>query len=156
MEDHKIKDLLDRYWEGDTTLEEERELRSYFASSQVSEEFLPFKSLFAFYEEAQHLQMQGEIKTPTQERNVGKTINMRWLINVAASIAIFIAMFYINKKSKSDLPQQYALQDTYENPEEAYAEVKKALLFVSAKMNKGVNTAARGLEKMEPLDEILN
>ncbi|NND34313.1 MAG: hypothetical protein HKN76_17145 [Saprospiraceae bacterium] len=156
MEDHKIKGLLDKYWEGETTLEEERELKSYFASSQVADEFLPFSPLFAFYEEAQHVEMQREIKAPTPVSGGGKTVNLRWLINIAASIAIFIAMFYINKNSKSNMPEQYAYHDTYQSPEEAYDEVKKVLLFVSAKMNKGVNTAAKGLEKMEPLHEILN
>jgi hypothetical protein len=156
MEDHKIRALLDKYWEGETSLEEEQNLRSYFSSSQVADEFLPFSPLFNYYQEAQHVKMSGEIKSPDLPQVPGKTISLRWLINVAASIAIFIVMFFVNKHSKSPAIDQYAYEDTFQDPQQAYDEVKRALLFVSSKMNKGVNTAAYSLEKMQPLGEILN
>jgi hypothetical protein len=156
MEDHKIRMLLDKYWEGETSLAEEQDLRSYFASSQVADEFLSYSPLFAYFQDAQHVQMKGEIKTPVLQLSSGKTISMRWLINVAASVAIFLAMFFLNRNSKSTLTEQYAYHDTYQDPQEAYDEVKRALLFVSEKMNRGVSTAAWSLEKMEPLAEILN
>ena len=50
----------------------------------------------------------------------------------------------------------YAYNDTFENPEEAYAEFKKAMAYVSNKMNKGMDTAAKGINKVETLTEILN
>lgn len=156
MEDHKVRTLLDKYWEGETSLEEEQNLRSYFASSQVADEFMPFSALFCFYQEAQQVKMDRKIKAPDLPQVLGKTVSMRWVINVAASVAIFIAMFFINKQSKSPQIDQYAYQDTYQDPQQAYDEVKRALLFVSAKMNKGVNTAAHSLEKMQPLGDILN
>lgn len=156
MEDHKIRALLDKYWEGETSLEEEQNLRSYFASSQVAEEFLPFSPLFNYYQEAQHVRMNKEIKPPELPQISRKTVSLRWLINVAASLVIFIAMFFINRYSKAPATDQYAYQDTYQDPQQAYDEVKKALLFVSTKMNKGVHTATYSLEKMQPLGEILN
>ena len=156
MDEIKVKELLDKYWEGETSLEEERELSSYFVSSQVTDEFAPFIPLFAFFEEGRHIRMEGSVVQPPMEEIKGKVINIRWLISIAASIAVFLAVFFINKKISTEQSVQYAFEDTYHTPEEAYAEVKKALLYVSTKMNKGVSTAAESLEKMEPLDKIIN
>ena len=156
MGENKIRGILEKYWEGESTLEEEKELRSYFASSQVSEEFAPFIPLFTYFDEEQHVQMESEIAEPKPKAE-GRIVNLKWVINVAASIAIFVAMFFINKQvNHKDSAQQYAYHDTYQTPEEALAEVKQALLYVSAKMNKGVSTTTNSLEKMEPLSEIIN
>lgn len=155
MEENKIRALLEKYWEGETSLEDEKELRSYFASSQVSDEFAPFIPLFAFFDEEKHLSMTGEIKQPPDEAKGGKVINFRWAINVAASIAIFIMMFFINKQLSRPAADQYAYQDTYQNPEEALEEVKQALFYVSSKMNKGMTTTTHTLEKMQPLGDII-
>lgn len=156
MEENKIREILERYWEGESSLEEEKELRSYFASSQVSDEFAPFIPLFAFFEEEKYVEMTTPIEQPKIEKSGGKIINFKWAINVAASIAIFMAMFFINRQIQKTQPAQYAYHDTYQTPEEALEEVKQALLYVSEKMNKGVTATAYSLEKMEPLDEIVN
>ena len=155
MRENNIREVLEKYWDGETSLEEERELRSYFASSQVAEEFAPFIPLFAFFDEEKHKEMSAHITLP-REIKTGKVVNFKWLINIAASIVIFISIFFINKNLNRDRVDQYAYNDTYQTPEEAYLEVKQALLFVSAKMNKGVSTVSQSLEKMEPLDEIIN
>ncbi|MBK8506553.1 MAG: hypothetical protein IPL46_32760 [Saprospiraceae bacterium] len=155
MEENKIREVLERYWEGETSLEEEKELKSYFASSQVTDEFAPFIPLFAFFDEEKHKEMSAHITLPNETKKA-KVINFKWLINIAASIVIFIAMFFINKNLNRESVQQYAYHDTYQTPEEAYLEVKQALLFVSAKMNKGVSTVSHSLGKMEPLDKIIN
>ncbi|MCB0666584.1 MAG: hypothetical protein KDC80_12200 [Saprospiraceae bacterium] len=156
MEENKIRALLEKYWEGETSLEEEKDLRSYFASSQVAEEFVPYIPLFAFFDEEKHIQMEREIVEPTQDQKGGKIINLRWAINIAASVAIFVLMFLVNKQLNKPAPDQYAYQDTYQTPEEALAEVKQALFYMSSKMNKGMTTTAQSLEKMQPLDEIIN
>ena len=101
--------------------------------------------------------MESEITKPVVEKQGGKVINLRWAINVAASIAIFALMFLVNKQLKQEPnANQFAYEDTYQSPEEALKEVKLALLYVSEKMNKGVSTTAHSLEKMQPLDEIIN
>lgn len=156
MGENNIRGILEKYWEGETTLEEEKELRSYFASSQVSEEFAPYTPLFAYFDDEQHIQMEAEISQPKLQGG-GRIVNLKWAINVAASIAIFIAMYFVNKQiSSKNNTFQYAYHDTYQTPEEALEEVKQALFYVSSKMNKGVNTTTQSLEKMEPLSEIIN
>lgn len=41
-----MKDLVKRFMEGETTLEEERRLYAYFSSDNVDEELLPYRDFF--------------------------------------------------------------------------------------------------------------
>ena len=43
-----INQLLDRYWQGETTLEEEQILRSFFSQLCVPEELAKFRPLFVY------------------------------------------------------------------------------------------------------------
>lgn len=45
--ENNIKHLLERYFEGETSREEEQILREYFLKESVDSEFLPYKALFA-------------------------------------------------------------------------------------------------------------
>ncbi len=53
----EIQALLDRYWEGETTLEEERALKSYFASGQVDDRLRSVAPLFHALQEEHRVQM---------------------------------------------------------------------------------------------------
>jgi len=44
----KIKELLDRYYEGETTDAEEQRLREYFTSDEVDDELQHYRSIFAY------------------------------------------------------------------------------------------------------------
>ena len=46
MNENKAKQLVDRYFEGATTLREEQELYAYFTSGHVSAELTPLKQMF--------------------------------------------------------------------------------------------------------------
>jgi hypothetical protein len=46
-----IDDLLTRYFEGETTTEEEKQLRAFFASGQVPKRLAVYQPMFAFFDE---------------------------------------------------------------------------------------------------------
>lgn len=46
-----IDDLLNRYFEGETSSEEERQIRAFFASDTVPEHLVVYKPLFAYFDE---------------------------------------------------------------------------------------------------------
>lgn len=50
MEYQRIYQLLDKYWECATSVEEERELRDFFTSGPIPSELLPYKAWFVSYE----------------------------------------------------------------------------------------------------------
>jgi hypothetical protein len=62
----QISELLEKYWEGETTLDEERRLKEYFASGPVAAEHCAFAPLFAALRDEKALQMQ--LKAPVAQR----------------------------------------------------------------------------------------
>ena len=159
MEDHKIDELLAKYWEGETSLKEESLLRDYFTSGQVRPEHEAISPMFQFFTLARGQEMESEIEVPsevTTEAKKGRIRSMNWIIGVAASLVLMIGVFFMTGNDHALQDEDFVYEDTYDNPELAYEEFKKAMYMLSSKMNKGVSTAANTLEKMEPLDEILN
>ena len=55
-----INQLLERYWEGKTTLEEEQILRSFFSQLCVPEELAKFRPLFAYEQTEQKTDRLGD------------------------------------------------------------------------------------------------
>lgn len=50
MEYRRIHQLLDKYWECATSVEEERELRQFFTAGTIPPELLPYKAWFISHE----------------------------------------------------------------------------------------------------------
>lgn len=53
-----IEALLEKYWEGDTSIDEERLLKAYFASNEVGDSLRQFAPLFQVFREEQAVQFQ--------------------------------------------------------------------------------------------------
>lgn len=57
-----IEALLEKYWEGETSVEEERSLKAYFSAGEVEERFRKFAPLFKAIREEQAVQLQNGAK----------------------------------------------------------------------------------------------
>jgi hypothetical protein len=55
MEKMTVLHLLDRYWQAETSLEEEKALADYFRSSLVDPELEPYREVFAYFDEEAHV-----------------------------------------------------------------------------------------------------
>ena len=65
-----IDELLNRYFEGETSAEEEQKLRRFFASDNVPENLSAYKPLFAYFDEeiAAERDMAEEIWFPVESQ----------------------------------------------------------------------------------------
>jgi hypothetical protein len=59
---HEIQALLDKYWEGETSLDEERRLQSYFAAGDVDPRLLVHAPLFQAIKEEKLVQLEQKPK----------------------------------------------------------------------------------------------
>ncbi len=80
-----IADLLDRYWEGETTLEEERRLKEFFATEPVPEQFQQEALLFRALRAQQSVQMPAGREMIVSPRS---TFRLAWA--AAASVALLL------------------------------------------------------------------
>ena len=98
MNKKHIQDLLDKYFEGETSLKEEKELRNFFRKTALlPEEWQSYKQMFAFFE-------TEVLKTMPQKDNIQSKKNILWLfvtgISIAASVLILLTIFPPSTKTQ--------------------------------------------------------
>jgi hypothetical protein len=151
METNKIAKLLQAFFNGESTIEEERILETYFKSGKVAEEFQEYTSYFNGISELANVSDDGNIEEEVMDfilenENREKT-RYRWLwktvTGIAASVIIILGGFLFYQQ------QQKPFKDTFDDPKEAYAYAQQTLQFVSVKYNKGI----AGLSNFEKLQK---
>ena len=130
MEFNKIESLIEKYFQGETSIAEEQELKAYFSSQNVLPHLEQYKPLFGYFANAKEQKLSQEVMPKTKKRNLG------WL-SVAASVVVLLGIgtfAYLNTET--------ATQDlgTYDNPEVAFAATQKALALLSNHVNVGIES----------------
>lgn len=133
MESAVIEQLLEKYFEGETTLAQEQELRAYFSSDLVAEHLKAYQPMFAYFnlEKEQTLVLNQEF--PTAKKT--------WKIYLAAaSVAVLLGVGYFTIQPFSSATSVKTAYGTYDDPEVAFRETRKALELLSGHVNVGVNS----------------
>ena len=137
----EIEKLLERYYEGDTTLGEERLLKEWFGRDDVPAHLGAAKDQFLYLESQANpgeltdgfdQKVLEEITEPPLAKIV--SLNRPWIywISGAAATALIVVAVLVQFN-----PFGKTISDTYSDPSLAYEEAKKVMLFVSSKLNKG-------------------
>ncbi|WP_297087895.1 hypothetical protein [uncultured Draconibacterium sp.] len=140
METQEILQLLQRYFNGESTTAEEQQLNAYFSSGEVAEELAVYAEFFGgiselaaaqndpdIEEEVMDYILENEHRDKTKYRNMWKMVT-----GIAASVIIVLGGFLFYQE------QQKPFDDTFSDPEEAYAYATKTLHFVGSKYNQGL------------------
>ena len=126
MESVKIESLLEAYFEGTTTLSEEKLLRDYFNSTNVAGHLEQYIPIFKGLQVAREERSSRDLKLPESKPKTIKT----WWYSVAALlvVAFGVGSFYFSKP-----------QYTQEEKEAlaAFQESKNAMMLLSENLNKG-------------------
>jgi len=169
MDSEKMNELLNKYWEGETSLEEEATLIAYFNEGEVAEEhkaYAPAFQLFGNYrktempagfEERLQSKLTAVPASAPSEKVVatrGRVINIRRAMSIAASFVLLVTATYflmptLMGNQKSDL-----YTDTFESPEEAAAEIRMALGMLSAKVNESTAMIEDGFKKLDEANNL--
>ncbi|MDX9694435.1 MAG: hypothetical protein RBT49_01470 [Bacteroidales bacterium] len=151
MKKQEMKSLLEKYFNGETSTEEEKKILAYFSGNDIDPELNAEKVYFNFLEnEKKQLLAQEDISEKiweTIEKSDKKpTINLnqftkfsKVILAIAAGIVITIVSVTLIKFEYSSKKDNQLFSDTYKDPEIAYQEAKKAMLFISEKLNKGTD-----------------
>lgn len=148
MDFNRIEELLEKYWNGETTLEEEKILRTFFNGGDVPEKWKETASMFQYFEASKgrslnDVAFDGEILKMVQPKKEGRVARMVYnSMRIAAGLAVVItATWFIHNEVKTTIPQEVA--DTYDDPKMAFEETKKALLMISKSFGKAEEQARK-------------
>jgi hypothetical protein len=153
MNTQEIHQLLEKYYNGKSTEEEEAELRKYFSETEdIPGDLQADKEIFDYYFN------YGTVPMPSDnfEKNIIKSLDdadtriiIPWyrrriyaISGIAAACLLMIGSYFF-------FIRQNQPHDTFSNPEIAYAQTVKILYEVSSKMNSGIKA-------LEPLGKIEN
>jgi hypothetical protein len=129
---NKIEKLLEKYFDAETSITEENELRRYFSSEEVAPHLEQYKLVFGYFanEKTQHYSKSIIRKSGNQKA--------KWFA-VAASVVVLlgVSFFYLNHEKQ---PEEIAALGTYNNPEIAFKETQKALAMLSSNVNVGIES----------------
>ena len=170
MEFNNINELLDKYWVGATSLQEEQTLQSYFQQDQIAEEHRQFAPLFQYFVAEKEPQLSDDFdqrllqqleELEGEERPVvslkrGTIRRIRtYAAGVAAAIALLLSVWFLFPKT-ADPAIAILSQQEVEEAKIAYQQAKAALLVLSTKMNKGTQAAVSGLNELDKATEVVS
>jgi len=142
MNTREIEILLDKYFEGESSLEEERVLKEFFNSGKVPEYLKEYAGMFGYFgmEAQESLNPDVEeqiIEKLDQGRQIAFYQNRRfwyYFTGIAASVLFLFTFLYESEISgKFGFDKQYTQQEK----QLAYLQVKQTLGYVSGKINRG-------------------
>ncbi|TCK68944.1 hypothetical protein DFQ05_0454 [Winogradskyella wandonensis] len=128
---NNIENLLEKYDNAETTLQEEAQLRAYFSSEDVAPHLEHYKPLFVYFTSTQQEAFTKDVPLNTKK----KTRLYQW-ISVAAVAVLMLGIM---------IPQVWdnspkTLADYTPEEQELYNKTKNALAFMSANFNEGTSS----------------
>ena len=147
MESQKINILLQKYFDAETTIDEENELITYFASEEVDENLKMYVPMFSGIKELsvdEDLGLGDDLMNYILESEHNEKLRYRWMWQIVTGVAasVILVMLAVNFYSSHD-----QWKDTFSDPKQAYSEASKTLEYVAGKYNKG-------LAQLKPIGKI--
>jgi hypothetical protein len=144
-------DLLEKYFEGETSDGEELILKDYFRSNAVKDEHKLYTALFEYFDTQRNITYaivgnEAEVSKP-------KVIyfRLRKIIYsvAAASVLLFCAVTVMKEFNPDPIEHQAAMVNEIEDPEEALRVTKEALALVSKKFRASQKTVRENMGSLE-------
>jgi hypothetical protein len=153
MKEEELRSLIEKYYNGESTEEEERTLRDFFRKGNVPAGYESEKLIFSYYAESAEfpepsIDFEARILAGIDSSETGNAShNLKKylfpLLSAAAGLLILIGSYFI-------LVKRTEIKDTFSDPQIAYAETIKILKDVSSQLNHGAQT----LEPVGKINEI--
>ena len=151
----KIEKLLEKYDNGETTLQEEQQLKNYFVQETVAPHLEMYKPMFVYFLQTQKEQYTKEV--PLQPK---KTYTLyKWISVAAIAVLMFGIYTQVGNQSKS-------LDELTQDELVAYNQTMEAFNLLASNFNKGtesinalslVSTSLeKGTENISYLEEFSN
>ncbi len=155
-----ISKMLDKYFDGESSLEEEALLKEYFEQESVSQELRKYKGMFNAFSREANMVYTKDLLLPKESKVISinqddkkKSIPIIWLKVASAAMLVGVIGYFIikNNSNASSSQPKMALAARHiepQTPEEALEVTIQALAMVSKKYKKGEENLLEGMKTM--------
>ncbi|MEL6834762.1 MAG: hypothetical protein AAFP77_17325 [Bacteroidota bacterium] len=157
MDYNTIKALLNKYFEGESSLAEEQQLREYFQGEHIAEDLRQYQPLFGYFQKAKQ-QVTSEAFDQRMSRPISRPKrSLRLVYRWAAAAAVVLMLgagWFFNQQVEDPGPTASAIDWSKYEPateEEAIELARGAFIKTSNAMYKGLNTAAQEVENVKKI-----
>ncbi len=147
-----INKLLEKYWNGETSLEEEKIIKRHFKEKDTGE----LGALFDFFEKEKNIKYKGDLIKSKPVLKEPKVVKMAFIkkIAVAASILLVLGIgTYVGNKYLAKNNNSYA-KNEIKDPEKARKIAEDALAILASNYVKGEESMTKSIESFEKINII--
>lgn len=146
---HNISELIEKYWAGESSLEEETQIKDYVLSDEVADEHLSLVPLFSYFNEEKslHFDFKPDLSFTQQEKPKVRFMLPK-IIGIAASFLLLLTLTFNYMGGQED--KVYVNKYTeVEDPEEALEIAMEALAFLGHNFDKGNSVMTKNLGSLD-------
>ena len=151
MKAQDINIMMEKYYNGELTIDEERELKRVVLDND-NEEYATLRDYFRIMDEIASQEITDpefddrilEIISESEKKKKTIPINWRSVSTIAATVLVLISIWLF-----TDIINTKEVYGTINDPAIAFAETKQALQKVSKNVNKGVKPASSTIDKVD-------
>ena len=143
MDRKQLNKLAEKYWEGKTTETEEKTLRDTLRWGETPKGLESIAEYLNYSQQIKSATLGDEFDQAIMQKiepPKSRIFKMDTLVKIAAAVILLLVATFVFQKN--DVPASIAHQsefiDTYEDSEEAYREVRKAMMMISSGMSSGM------------------
>lgn len=144
MTNENVKELMEKYWAGETTLAEEQQIRKYQAMGLVDDS--DGGQLMSYFQQMSEMSSQREFVMPEEPKAEVRVVSIRrWmpmLLSIAASLILLAAVLFSWPSAKA---QHREITDPNEALEVTYA----ALSILNSKIDRSEGLVKDNLQLVE-------
>lgn len=162
MDYNTIQQLLERYFNGDTSLRDEAQLRRYFAGPDIDERLRRYQPLFRYLQAEQARTTSTDFddnwqSPPARTAKIRRLGGPRtWFIGIAAMLALALGLWFLAPAPEVATEQTAGNAidwSKYEpkSEEEAIRLTRTALIGAATHLNAGARQAAKKVKRVKTL-----
>lgn len=151
-----INELIEKYWNAETTLEEEQAIKTYFKKGKIADEHKHLAPLFGYYSKV--VNMTAKFEPNVTMKTTTKVISLNvWLRSIAAvaflAIASFAVVKYMMPVADQNIPIATASGQAkiinIEDPEEAMEYTEDAIMALASVLKISKEELRKGLKTID-------
>ena len=159
MEFNNIEELIEKYENAETSLQEEAQLSAYFNSDHVAPQFEHYQPLFQFFAQATQEQFDKDVPlNPKKKLNIYKWISVAAIVMIMSVITFKAIDFGPTEEERIALEHLEKAKEAFQLLSLAFNKGQEQLnhvSLISENLNQGLNEASKFSEFGKATNQLL-